>query len=47
MWREEGARAFTRGLSACLLRSVPANAALFLAVEQARLALAPSAEYEN
>ena len=36
LYAEGGVRRFTRGLSPCLARAVPANATLFLVVEQVR-----------
>lgn len=36
LYHEEGWHRFYRGLTPCLLRSVPANAVLFLVVEQSR-----------
>ena len=39
LYREEGWRRFFRGLTPCLMRSLPANAVMFVTVEKARLAL--------
>eukprot|EP00118_Oscarella_pearsei_P004242 m.17797 g.17797 ORF g.17797 m.17797 type:complete len:302 (+) comp27555_c0_seq4:82-987(+) len=39
LYKEEGLRRFFRGLSPCLMRSLPANAVMFVTVEKMRLAL--------
>lgn len=39
LWREEGWRAFFRGYTPCLLRSVPANCVTFLVFEKVKSAL--------
>lgn len=39
LWKEGGVKAFYRGLTPALLRALPANAACFFGVEQARKAL--------
>ena len=39
VWRESGARGFTRGYSAAVLRAFPANAALLWGVEVTAWAL--------
>ena len=41
IYRKEGWRGFTRGLSVCLIRSLPANATTFLFLEIARKFLPP------
>lgn len=39
MYKEDGWRRFFRGLTPCLMRSLPANATMFVVVERARLFL--------